>query len=100
MLRNRRLRHHLCETLNDLACGYLVRFLRTLDGPRKRISFQVREALHCFLHAFFISKPRILDTAKWRHFDAKSGNFPNVHRADVELVHKTCDVVEPVSADT
>ena len=66
MFRNRRLRHHLCEMLNDLACGHISSiFLRTLNGPRKRIRFQVREALHCFLHAFFISKPRIFDTAKW-----------------------------------
>src|SRR5262245_43194670 len=69
-----------------------------LARPGQRIGLHVGEALHRLEHAFLVAEAGILDAAEGRHLYPVSRNFPDVDRADVELVDEPRDVIESVGA--
>src|SRR4029450_11612972 len=67
--------------------------------PGQRPGFHVGEALHRLQHAFLVAQARILDAAEGRHFDAIARYFPDIDRADLQLVDESGDVVQAIGAD-
>src|SRR5258708_2040561 len=67
--------------------------------PGQGIGLQVGKAFHGLEHAFSVAQARILDAAEGRHLDAIARHFPDIHRADLELLDETGDVVEAVGAN-
>src|SRR5450432_416516 len=72
---------------------------RWVLSPGKRISLHVGKAFHRLEHAFLVAETGILDPTEGRHLDAIARDLPDVDRANLELLHETRDVVEPVGAD-
>ena len=56
--------------------------------PGQRPGLHVGEALHRLEHAFLVAEPGILDAAEGRHLDAITRHFPDIDRANLELVDR------------
>src|SRR5260370_3613974 len=83
-------------------CTNSVRMLSSVSAirspPWQRKRLQVREALHRFLNALLVTKPRILDAAEWRQLDPVSRHFPHIHRAHAQFVDEACDRFRAICA--